>query len=196
MSVLRKIMLLLLISSVLVLNAQNSDRNEGFSSIIQFSLIKNYKISNEVFTEGVGIKNHKLKTNNSNAYSLNYILGYFVVPKMLSVGVGFGLDGYHQPNFNTAPLYVDTRLFLMESKNSPYVYLDFGMLVKWSSTFKRGLMAKIGFGYKFFTSDKICLNASLDFNAKGVSLTNESYRNSSNSIDVKGVSLTIGATLF
>ncbi|MBS9766204.1 MAG: hypothetical protein KGV44_01535 [Flavobacteriaceae bacterium] len=192
----RKITLLLLIFVVTVSKAQSLDRNKGFSSIIQFSLMKNYKASNEIYTKGKGYKNYKLDVNNANAYSLNCILGYFVIPKMLSVGVGFGLDGYHNPNFNSAPLYLDARIFLMESRNSPYMYLDFGGLVKLSSAFEKGLTAKIGWGYKFFTSDKICLNASVGFDAKGVSLTDEAYQKSDNIIEIKGVTLTIGATLF
>ncbi|MBS9766202.1 MAG: hypothetical protein KGV44_01525 [Flavobacteriaceae bacterium] len=196
MKTIKKITLLLLIFVVTALKAQSSDRNEGFSSIIQFSLVKNYEVSNVVGIKGVGAKDHKLETNNSHAYSLNYIFSYFVIPRMWSIGVGFGLERYNEPDFNITPLYLDTRIFLWEIKNSPYMYVNFGGLVKLSSAFEKGLTAKIGWGYKFFTSDKICLNADLGMDAKGIALSSGFIGHSNNTLYVKGVVLTVGATLF
>lgn len=177
-------------------NYKDLDKNEKFISIVQFSYMKNYKANNEITLSGQGKRNNKLNTDNAHAYSLQVVLGYFVVPKRLSIGMGFGLDGYHEPGFNSAPLYGDIRLYLTDERNAVYMYANLGTLTKLSSRFVRGYSGKIGCGYKFFVSQKLCLNADIGYAAKGASLTNESYTSSDNIINIKGVALSIGATLF
>lgn len=196
------ILLLLLIIASSTLKAQDSnkyrdlDKNEKFLSIIQLSYIKNYEANNEITISGQGTRNIELNTDNAHAYSLNFIFGYFVIPKRLSIGIGFGLDGYHEPGFNSAPLYGDFRFYLTNERNVPYVYANLGTLTKLSSNFVRGYSGKIGFGYKFFISKKLCLNTDISYVAKGASLTRESYNSSNDVINIKGVALSIGFTLF
>jgi len=196
------ILLLLLIIASLTLKAQESnkyrdlDRNEKFLSIIQLSYIKNYEARNRISLQGQGTRDIDLNTDNAHAYSLNFIFGYFVIPKRLSIGIGFGLDGYHEPGFNSAPLYGDFRFFLTNERNVPYIYTNLGGLLKLGSTFRRGQNARLGFGYKFFISQKLCLNTDISYVAKGDSLTNESVVTSDDAIYIKGVALSIGFTLF
>lgn len=173
---------------------KDPDNNIGLFGIIQASYIKNYKASFRQIEPGSD-KTTNLDTKNSNTYSLNMIVGYFILPKRLSLGMGFGLDGYHNPNANTAPLYGDLRFYLTSGRNIPYLYIDYGYLVKLGVDFHKGQVGRIGVGYKFFVSKKLCMTADVSFTAKSVSYTNDAVR-PHNALNIKGIGFTLGFFLF
>lgn len=194
----KKIVIILtsLLISVAV-HAQNHltklDKNTGLFGIVEASFIKNYSLIHSI--SGQNASDTHLDAGQSVAYSLNVMMGYYVIPKRLSLGLGFGLDGYHVPDMNTAPLYGDLRYYLKSARKTPFVYLDYGGLVKLGDAFHKGQMLRIGAGYKFFVSKKLCMTTDLNFNFKSVSNTDVAF-GSKDAIFVKGVAITVGFFLF
>lgn len=145
------------------------NKNKKFMSIVRLSYIK----GNKVYTA----------KDNAYAYSLNAILGYYIIPKRLSLGIGSGFDFYEESSFNSAPLFLNIHFDLTSERNIPYIYANLGALLKLSSNSIDGGTREIGLGYKLFVSEKLCLNAELGYAGKGVAFT-------------EGVALSIGVTLF
>jgi len=172
-----------------------SNRNTGLFGILQASYIKNYN-AYRIISGSDGVQKINLKTTGSNTYSLNAIFGYFVIPKRLSIGVGFGLDGYHNPDINTAPLYGDIRFYFTSERNIPYIYVDYGGLIQLGQEFHKGQVGRIGIGYKFFVSKKLCLVADVSFAAKSISYSNDPVLKSDDAVFIKGIGFTLGFLLF
>jgi len=195
------ILLLLFIMTSFTLKAQNLDRikdidkNKKFTAIIRLSYIKNYDADYEITIPERGTQKTNLSTNNAYAKSLNVILAYYVMPKRLSLGIGFGLDRYEEPGFNSAPLYGDIRFYLTNKRNVPYLYANLGTLAKLGPDFVKGRTGEIGVGYKFFVSKKLCLNAQLSYTAKEASFINE-FNTLKETVGIKGIALSIGFVLF
>ena len=159
-------------------------------------MAQNYEAQQTINIPNEGSRGFDLNTDQSYAKSLNVVLGYFVIPRRLMVGLGFGLDRYEDPGFNTAPLYGDIRYYWTDERNIPYFYASLGGLLKLSVDFKPGATGRIGIGYKFFASKKLALHADLGYMAKGVNLDGKPVRNSNNNLNIKGVALTLGVSLF
>lgn len=122
-------------------------RNEGFFNITKFGFIHVNEAKLETFAIGEGIVNTRLPLDNSVGYSLQTINGYFFGP-YFSAGLGIGLDGYKNPNYNTLPIFIDLRVYLDDDKSSPYIFLDYGILAKIENGTNNGNMFNIGIGYK------------------------------------------------
>ena len=149
------ILLLIVMLSIVTTSGQGNDkkyknefRNKGYFNITRLGIIPLTKLKQETFTSGVGNQDYELSSEGAIAYSFQTINGYFINPH-LRVGLGVGLDGYHNPNVNTMPLFIDTRLYFNETANSTYLVLDLGVLLGITNGPKRGGMANIGMGYKF-----------------------------------------------
>lgn len=170
-------------------NAQKSDiyKNDGFFNITRLSYID---VRNVVF-DGFGTGESNLANESSKAYSLQTINGYFLTPH-LSLGAGFGLDGYHDPTYNTMPLFIDIRGYFVNNKNSVFTFLDVGTLLKPGTSFRKGRMMEIGIGYKFFASSNIAMIGSINGSFKGLSLTEEPYISSNRTVALKGIGFSVG----
>ncbi|MGC6524948.1 MAG: hypothetical protein ACON30_01560 [Flavobacteriaceae bacterium] len=172
------------------------NKNTGLVSILQFSLAKNYEAHQVVNIPNTGSRGTDLSVSKSFAKSLNVVLGYFVIPHRLMLGVGFGLDRYENPGFNTAPLYGDVRFYWTDERNVPYLNVSLGGLLKLSSDFKPGATARLSLGYKFFISEKLAFHTDFGYFVKGVYLDGKSRKESNNDLSIRGVALTIGVNLF
>lgn len=84
--------------------------------------------------------------NESEAFRLRVSYGHFLTPKT-SAGLGFGLDGYHNPNHNTLPVFFELRRFLQAEGNSLFVNLNLGAAIELSQEFEKGLHLSTGLGY-------------------------------------------------
>ena len=73
--------------------------------------------------------------------------GYFLNPAV-SVGLGFGLDGYHEPSYNTAPLVADVRYYFQPTGNSLFVTGNVGYALKLGAGFERGVTTGLHVGYR------------------------------------------------
>lgn len=101
--------------------------------------------------------------NDARTYRLRSIFGYFFNPH-LSLGIGIGLDGYHEPDLNTMPLFVECRGYLKDQRNTFYGFADVGKALNTNETFTPGLFLNAGVGYKFFLTKRWCINGSLGYN--------------------------------
>jgi hypothetical protein len=124
-----------------------------------------FNVTEAGYLPGVGniSRDGALEVNESQTYRIRTVFGYFVSPRF-SVGLGAGLDGYNNPDYNTLPVFVDVRGYLYDSRNTPYVFLDLGKSLKPDDTFEQGLYLNLGAGYKFFISDYLCMEASVGYN--------------------------------
>jgi len=192
--------LTILLAATVVSQAQTNickkgDKNTGLFGLIQGSYIKNFHAYEETNIKNVDV-NTQLNTKQSNAYSLNFIVVYYVIPKRLTAGLGFGLDGYNNPNANTAPLYGDVRFYFTSERNIPFVYVEYGGMLQLGKEFHKGQVARIGAGYRFFATKKLRMTADISFVAKSLSYTNEPVLRSKDALFIKGVGFTLGFQLF
>ena len=85
--------------------------------------------------------------NQGTVNRLRTTFGYFLRPDV-SVGLGFGLDGYHDPSYNTAPLVADVRYYHHPTGNSLFVAGNTGYALKLGAGFEQGITAGLHVGYR------------------------------------------------
>jgi len=167
-------------------------RNKGYFNITKLGYISVSNASIETFAIGEGVVLTELPSDNANAFSFHTINGYFFNP-YLSVGLGVGLDGYHNPNYNTLPIYLDVRGYLTDGLGSPYAYLNYGTLVKIKNGPKNGNMFNIGLGYKIPLNDnRFVIVSDVGYSYKAVSNDGKSINDSESYTMLKGMMLSLG----
>jgi len=176
-------------------NHKDTFRNKGYFNITRIGYVSVSKIDQDVFIAGEGNFSFELDAPDARAYSLQTINGYFFGP-YFSAGIGIGLDGYHEPNINTLPVFLDLRAYLSDNYNTPFLFLDWGTLLAASDTFQKGNLFNIGVGYKVFISKKkrIALTPEFGYSMKNISLTDESVRASDNTVNISGLHFALGIT--
>jgi len=85
--------------------------------------------------------------NESHFVRVRTEFGYFITKK-LSLGLGFGLDGYHDYTFNTAPLFVDTRFYFKTQPQTFFVFSNIGYAIPLAGNFEKGFIGGVSFGRK------------------------------------------------
>lgn len=168
-------------------------RNEGFFNITKFAYIHvNEAKPTRTFAIGEGVVNTRLPLDKSVAYSLQTINGYFFSP-YFSVGLGIGLDGYKNPNYNTLPIFIDLRTYLDDDKSSPYIFLDYGMLAKIENGTNNGNMFNIGVGYKVpINKERFMIVADISYSYKLISNDGVSVNKSQSRTQIKATMLSLG----
>lgn len=150
--------LILLLVNFLGAKGQDPDiaKTGNFFVIVQAGY--NIGVSN------IKINNNASLKNNVRMYRIRAIAGYFVTPR-LSLGLGAGLDGFHEPSYNTMPATADVRYFFGTSPNHPFVNLNTGYSIKVGENFKSGLYEGLSIGYIFSKRRKtpLLLSAGIDF---------------------------------
>ena len=179
------------------LSAQNETdkdiyRNKGYFNITKFGYIFVNEASLETFNPQEGTVLTTIPSNNALAYSLQTINGTFINP-YLSLGIGVGLDGYHNPNYNTMPLFFDIRGYLSDSLESLYLFTNYGTLVKIKNGTRNGNTFNIGLGYKIpLNKNRFTIVTDISYSYKAVSNDGKSIRNSIDYTRLKGTMLSIG----
>lgn len=150
---------IILLSFFQIAFAQNdisSENNKGVFNITEIG-----------YNRGIGKINYsdEIKVKNGGYVGrLRTIFGYFINPQ-LSLGVGAGLDGYHNPTYNTFPVLLDARYYFKSGDLSPFVNVDIGYSLKLGDPFQEGIYSGVGIGYKFLQGKKVNLliNTGIDF---------------------------------
>lgn len=143
---------------------------------------------------GLGIGKIKLKNSNqkidNNGYSvrLRTQFGYFL-SRQFSVGLGFGLDGYHEVTANTAPLFLDARYYFSHQPKSLFVFLNSGYALPLSSNFETGYMGAIVLGKKISTR-KLILLPGIGVNIQ--QLKNIEYTSGTEDLNITTISFNLG----
>ncbi len=190
---------ILLLTTLLNFAQTDSDnrdvnKNEGFFNITKIGYITNTSVKQELFIEGEGNIFSELDNSESHAWSLQTINGYFISP-YFSLGIAIGLDGYHNPNFNTLPVLLDIRTYMSDEEDSFYAFLGIGPSLRIggeNSQLRKGMVFNFGVGYKFKVAEKLFLISDLSYSHKTVSLTGEGIGTSDNIIKANGVGLNLG----
>jgi hypothetical protein len=187
---------ILLLFSIISFSQDKKDidefRNKGYFNITRIGYIFVNSAKLETFSSTDGVLVTDLPLDNSSAYSLQTINGYFFSP-YFSAGIGIGLDGYSNPNFNTLPIFLDLRTYFNDGKASPYLYIDYGALAKVENGINNGSIFNIGVGYKLpINKNRLIIVTDLGYSYKAISNDGLSIRNSESWTQVKGMILSIG----
>ena len=129
--------------TVYQLSAQNlfsEDKNAGFLFITEIAYLSG--------TGHVTIDDNKLSNRGLGA-RMRFIAGHYITSQ-LSVGLGAGFDGYHDPNSNTIPLFIDARGYLKNARNTPFASVNLGYAVAITDSFEQGLLGNFNVGYKIY----------------------------------------------
>jgi hypothetical protein len=138
---------------------QDTTKNTGWYGLLQLGYIHHSSVNYYDIGEL-----YEYESSGSHERSLNILVGYFVMPKRLALGVGFGLDGFHKPYYNTAPLYADARYFFSEKRNSFYARASYGGRVRLITPLDpTGAYVRLGGGYKVFISRKMAVNLDVSY---------------------------------
>ena len=167
--------------------------NKGFFNLTKISYTKITSMEEDISVGGMGDITTDLETDGTNAFALQTINGYFLSP-YISLGVGVGLEGFISPTINTFPAYADVRVYLENDYSSPFIFADYGTLLKIGDEFRRGNMFAIGAGYKFFVGKekRTSLVTDLSFSGRNISMTDASFKDSDRTLTTRGISLGIG----
>ena len=173
-------------------NTIDEYRNRGFFNITKFGYIKVNEANLETFSPTNGVLVTDISIDKSQAFSLQTISGHFFSP-YFSTGLGIGLDGYHDPNYNTLPIFLDLRFYFNDGISSPYLFTDYGTLVKVENGKNNGTIFNIGFGYKLPLNNKrLMIVTDLSYSYKSVSNDGLSIRKSESWTQIKGIMLSLG----
>jgi len=167
--------------------------NKGFFNLTKISYTKITSMEEDLSVGGMGDITTDLETDGTNAFALQTINGYFLSP-YISLGVGVGLEGFISPTINTFPAYADVRVYLENDYSSPFIFADYGTLLKIGDEFRRGNMFAVGAGYKFFVGKekRTSLVTDLSFSGRNISMTDASFKDSDRTLTTRGISLGIG----
>lgn len=167
--------------------------NKGFFNLTKISYTKITSLEQDLIVPGVGGVTNDLGTGGTSAFALQTINGYFLSP-YISLGIGVGLEGFISPTINTFPAYADVRVYLENDFSSPFIFANYGALLKMGDEFRRGNMFAIGAGYKFFVGKekKTALVTDLSFSGRNISMTGASFKDSDETLTTTGISLGIG----
>jgi hypothetical protein len=123
--------------------------------------------------------------------SLQTITGFYLNPNY-SLGFGIGLDGYSNPDHNTMPVFLDLRAYLYDEKNTAFFLFNIGSTINAGDLFRRGGLIELGIGYKYYTPRDLKLVGSVNFHAKGLSLTDQPYSTADRATDLRGILVSFG----
>jgi hypothetical protein len=122
-----------------------SAKSQGFEKLSFFNLTE--------IGYGAGIGKVKFENlngsekNESTYFRLRTQFGYFISTR-LSIGMGLGLDGYHENTFNTAPLFTDVRYYVTDRPQTFFVFANTGYAIPLGNNFEKGFMGGIALGRK------------------------------------------------
>ena len=126
---------------------------------------------------GFGIGTVGDANNNEDYFALHTVNG-FHVNRMISLGVGVGIEGYG--GYELVPLYADIRIYPARTEWAPFFYgdLGYGLGVLEKNT-DVGLMAAIGGGLQRSVNPNLAFVASIGYryqeNTVGTEELNASY---------------------
>ncbi len=152
--------------------AQDFKKNRGFFNTTSFGYLW-------------GKEANQIEVNKKvTGTSIETVTGFFVNPH-LSLGVGVGINAY--TNYETFPVFFDARGYLKDKKNTAFAFLQLGESVD-ALPVEEGLFMGLGIGYKFFTSDKLCLNVAATYNRQWIDAfhkTSETFDPDSNTVTIE-----------
>lgn len=125
-----------------------------------------YNITQLGYGIGIGKVNYKQIDTKASydgySFRLRTEFGYYE-PNHFNVGIGFGLDGYHEFGMNTAPLFASFRYYLSQKRSPYFVLANIGYSLELGGAFERGGLGSLEFGKKL-TLGRMAIMPSVGFN--------------------------------
>jgi hypothetical protein len=96
-------------------------------------------------------------------------IGYYLTPQF-SLGVGAGLNGYHNYSINTLPVVLDIRYHPIKTLSNLYAYADIGASIidsyktELKTDFTSGFLSDMGLGYKIRLRKRTFLSPAVGYN--------------------------------
>ena len=173
------------------LSAQDVDRNVGFYGTFKFQNAVHQSFLMQYRNNAQLLRYHP-DPNTTGSGGLTAESGYFIIPKKKSAGYILGFTGYSTPSLESWINMLDVKYFILESRNSPFVYAQFGRI---SGAFDDKIIGRqggIGIGQKFFFTKKLAgiINASYQFAA--MSLNGSKLSNTDHFAKANGIEIGIG----
>lgn len=100
---------------------------------------------------------------NLYAHNMNGIFGYNLTPRF-STGVGIGISGYHNPNLNTMPIFIDLRYTIFTKTDAFFVFSNIGSANIFNNTPAWGLLFNLGLGYRYPIYNNHSLSFTVNYN--------------------------------
>ena len=179
------------------LNAQKKEYADEFKNTGIYTLVRVSGSYNTDYEKKYNYNTNsyeKINTADGYGYGFDAMVGYFVIPTSLSLSLGFGINKYFDPDFKTAPLFLDIRYhipFSDKRDSSFFVNLDIGTLLPIESSFQKGYALEAGIGGEFFMWDRFRMSVGLSWFT-----THTVPKNDDGDIAIKGISLKLGAVVF
>lgn len=175
-----------LVALALSVMAQDADKNQGLYGIIQLGYVKNSTLNYHYQSQST-----IYPAEDSHVRSINVLMGYYIMPKKLSLGAGFGIDGFIRPSFGTLPLYMDLRYYFTKKRNTFYARTNYGGYISTMPPFStKGRYFRLGGGYKAFLTQKLCVNFDISYAPAKLTESSIEYWN------INGVAFSLGFVLF
>lgn len=189
----RFLFFLVLISASLL---QAQEVEKGWFGNVRAGYTTYVSVINSEFTPTSGNRDIDIDAN-TRSISLNLVSGYRFSPHF-SAGIGIGLDGIREPDFNTMPLFVDLKLYSDSGSNSIYMYLNAGKHVDLgieNSSFRTGGLLAVGLGYQFNLFD-MAFQADIGYHLKNLEINPPFNAGGSNRFDFKGININLAILVF
>ncbi len=143
-----------------------------------------FNITQVSFLPGIGhfrLGDTKYKFD-GKSYGLNTINGLFLTNKT-SLGLGIGIQGIHNPNFNTARIFIEIRQYLQNKRNGFFATGEFGYNPRFgtSTIFTQGTFGEIGVGYKLLVK-RIGIVSNIGYQIQHINTG--SYKTNLNSLSI------------
>lgn len=167
------------------------NQQEGFFNIMQAELTlnsnneKRYLTNKHVFVLDS-------ETFSSTGIALNYVKGYFLIPRFLSIGIGAKLNYNTVPSLVSVPVFVDLRLFGVAYNESFYFNLNFGRSFNMSQSYRNSRYIKIAIGWQQYFDKNKCFVFDFGFAINPISRTNQAFQYSNHRLTLLGFLFSAG----
>ncbi len=84
----------------------------------------------------------------------------------ISAGLGLGLDGYHNPDYNTFPVFITAQYAPLSDNRNAFLFADLGRGFGDTTHFNHGTTLNLGAGYKLMTGKNFGLTFRLGYNVR------------------------------
>lgn len=133
--------------------------NKAFSKI--------YFLTELSYLDGLSISGAVNASDPGYAVGLRIGAG-FIPNSKWSFGLGGGLDGYHNPNYNTVPLFVDIRHLPALFGGKWILALKGGFTPGDSNSLSKGVFLEPSIGYTLLQLKKVDVNLSLVYKSQRI----------------------------
>lgn len=158
------------------LNAQSSKeqfncRNEGIYFTANPKL--NFHLNSD-FRFELGNSTYLVDTSDelTFSYGFNIEIGYFIIPKSLSLGLGIGIEENDSFFVTYWPVCIDAKYYFLKERNSNFIQMNFGRVLSTRYNEVKGNNFLIGFGRKLFFTEKLAALMSINYSYLNIKYAN------------------------